>query len=926
MSRLLPPRTVLALLFAALSFLSFTLADTPAGYVSATIDGEQVLVRDNRRPALYTGNFGDCMGSSSINVTRFDAAYYKDNMTVLFHLEGDTALTEEAVMMYIGVYAYGESRFDLTFNPCSANIYSACPVKADVHIEASGIIPISQNDVANIPPIALSIPDFEGEAILRIFANTTQTEIGCFSAVVTNGSSFSQPASVGTILGLFTIVAMIASFATAIYGDHVPVMRKHYAHSLSVLVVFAVWQHIFFSGALSMNWPSVLVAFWSNYAWAGGMIYTESMQNTINNFIGSNKGNTSAVGAAGVGVPNSDLGGGYDIHQIYKRHIFPKALNIPGLIRRSKFNRVARQLEHSLAKRDLADSSDGFKWYGQPVKPGLPLPGNYSGFAGTLGQQNIPASNAFMTGFLWFLVLIASVAFAVVVFKFILEGLAKIKWIKNDRLAFYRTNYLGFTALAVLRTLFIGFFMIIFLCLFQFTYLASPGPVAVAVVAFLIMFIGMVSLSCYACYYRVKFGRYVSEPDRLNVEKRRVLKVVPWYGFSRASKDPRTEDKAYAGSLPWWRVRPASETEKSIHNDDDYTKKFGWLASRFRRTRWWFFVVWLLYEFIRACFLAGASGHPMTQVFGLLAVEFVAFIGIIILRPFEGQRLNILVVYMLGFSKVATVALSAAFDTNFNLARIPTTVIGVVIIVIQGILTIVVLVAIVIGAISSYMSVMRNREEFKPKRWVPIREKYFKHMDEKEKDIPTLPPPPPPRPVTPKGPYFSVNSMRRMAKIEDEDAEFVAEIRGDPIASQSTLASASRDAIGDIPSGRGRTASIRSNMSYSSLPYGARVHRASWSSRDFSEHNQGQDRRRSTYSMTFSPVDGSRPVSRMFQPMDTQFPGSRENVSSRPMTPVMSPAGIGESSSSRPTNQPKSGPVATPKASRGGYSSFGSDQ
>lgn len=43
-------------------------------------------------------------------------------MTVLFHLEGNSALLNESVMMYIGVYAYGQNRFDLTFNPCGANI------------------------------------------------------------------------------------------------------------------------------------------------------------------------------------------------------------------------------------------------------------------------------------------------------------------------------------------------------------------------------------------------------------------------------------------------------------------------------------------------------------------------------------------------------------------------------------------------------------------------------------------------------------------------------------------------------------------------------------------------------------------------------------------------------------------------------------
>lgn len=53
----------------------------------------------NRYPALYTGDFGDCMGGQSLlNLTSFDAAYYADNMTVLFNLAGTTNLRNETLM------------------------------------------------------------------------------------------------------------------------------------------------------------------------------------------------------------------------------------------------------------------------------------------------------------------------------------------------------------------------------------------------------------------------------------------------------------------------------------------------------------------------------------------------------------------------------------------------------------------------------------------------------------------------------------------------------------------------------------------------------------------------------------------------------------------------------------------------------------
>ena len=599
------------------------------------------------------------------------------------------------------------------------------------------------------------------------------------------------------------------------------------------------------------------------------MIYSDKMQNSINQLIGSNRGNTSVVGAAGIGAESDGIGGGFIISQIYKRafsDVFRRDVN--SLSGRLALSRT-KQLEHALAKRDgaLATAADGYSWYGSPIKPGLPLPGNFSGFAGTLAEENIPASNAFMTGFLWFLVLIVLIAASVIGFKWLLEGLSRTKLVKKDQLAFFRAHWLGFTGLAILRTMLIGFFMIVFLTLFQFTYKGSGGVTAIAVIVFLIFFIGLFGIAGYACFYRLRFGRYETVPNRLHLEKTKALGFIPWYGLD--TEKNRSENhgaKASAGSLPWWRVGYVNDDTQriSVHNDEDYIKKFGWLSARFRRSRWWFFACWLVYEFIRACFYGGAAGHPMTQVFGLLVVEFISLIIIIAMKPFEGVRLNALMVYVLGFSKVATLALSAAFDVRFNLPRIITTVIGIVIIVIQGILTILLLVAIVVGAISSYMSITRDHEGFKPKSWAPLRQKYFAHL---EKTAPDVPPPPPPEPEEPKEPYFSVASVRRVAKIEDEAEDNVAETN--PMASHASLAG---------PTSRGsRADSLLSQTSHHNVPFGARVHRASWSSRDFNSWNEAGDRSSQLMSR----------VGLQHKPSETSLSG--ENVSPLPQRSVRTP-------------------------------------
>lgn len=663
-------------------------------------------------------------------------------------------------------------------------------------------------------------------------------------------------------------------------------MRLHYAHSLSVGVVFAVFQHIFYTGALSMNWPSCLVAWWSNFAWAGGMINTSAMQSAINNLIGNNVGNTSSVGAAPAGSTQESLGGGYDLSQIYGRsmHVARAAMQrsashpmmrdlaseiySPFDLRRTE---PRRRFEHALARRDdIANASSGFPWYGHPVDNGLPLPGNYSGFAGTLAQEQLRVSNAFMTGFLWFLIALLVFVGSTVALKWLLEGLARLRWIKQHRLAFFRKHWRAYAVSVLLRTCFISFFMIMLLTIFQFTYESSGAVKGVAAAVFGIFFIGMPGLAIYACVYKKRIDGSRGIADNQRHEQRGLLAKVSV--LRKKSIGPRRDQEqgqsqqepgTKADSKPFWSswrniVQGDEAVHKSIHDDEDYTIKFGWLAARYRRSRWWFFTFWLLYEFVRAAFYGGASGYPLVQVFGLLIVEIIAFVFILWAKPFEGRRLNLLVVYCLGFSKVTTVALSAAFDVQFNLQRITTTIIGILIIIIQGFLVIITLIAILAGAATSYMSVSRNSEDFHPRKYAHARERYFDYLDRVVNDLPPEPkpeppPPPPPEPKTLRDPYFEMKAVRRMAKIEDEGDGFTEEPTAftDRDASGPNIDSrpgSPAAAAAASPANRSRAVSSAS-MRPGSLPYGARPHRKSWSTRDFDSWHRDETH------TPYSPID-----------------------------------------------------------------------
>lgn len=766
-----------------------------------------------------------------------------------------------------------------------------CPLNATIPIQAFALFQVGPQQVSGIPQIAYEVPDLEGFARIQIFANSSQTEIGCFQAVMKNGHSFSQPDSISTVLGIFTVVAIIASFATAAYGVSIPHMRNHYAHSLSVLVVFETFQSIFYSGALSLPWPSVLPAWWSNFAWAAGLVPSAGIVDSINPFVGVS-GNASQVGGAGSTVINNQ--GGLT-QQIYGRSL---ALDVASELYKRTPESVKDAI-NTLAKRQPYDPNDpyDYNWNGDPVQPGMPLPGDWTGFAGELSALSIPAPNAFIVALIWLLVVLGLVISLLVAFKYSLEGLVKLKWIKQDRLQYFRSHWTGYLSLAILRTLFIAFFSLITLAMFQFAIHGSAGPTAIAAVVFIIFMVGVGGLVIYAVHFRLRFSTFSVDPDRILLRRAKMMGFIPCVMPVRLSQLREEElGEKPAGSIPFvrWHFVDNDANRKNVHQDEPYVKRFGWLSARYRLSRWWFFALWLAYQFIRACFIGGAAGSPLAQVFGLFIIDILALVIIAALNPYEGQRNTALAVWLLAITRVATTGLSIAFLPDFNLNRIVVTVIGVVIIVIQCLLTIALMILIVLGGISSWMSLSRNREYFTSERLEGVRIQYFEHIARRATD---QPPPPKPQvesesnssdkfPELAKEPYFAVTSVRRTPKIEDEDDDYLAEMNPPPVPSVVSFAPGTAK-------GRPRTASVSSRHSVSSLPRAARVHRASWSSREFSQWQADQDRPNPTLVRRMSGGPGHLRSNSMKMASTLQGQASASSLRlgtpvplSRPMTPT----------------------------------------
>ncbi|KAK4232327.1 putative flavin carrier protein 2 precursor [Podospora fimiseda] len=804
-----------------LSLLAFaTLAHARKVEYSSGTDKHGVTrqLAADRYPALYTGDYRDCLGGKSLfNISKYDAAYYADNMTIVFHLEGSSNIENESLMMQISVDAYGTNRFDMIFSPCNLNIASLCPLTDSVPIRAWAEIRVGPQQIGGIPDIAFAIPDFEGATKLQIFANSSQTEIGCFQAVMKNGVTVSHPYVIVPFMGFFTVVAIIASFFTAIYGVSIPHMRMHHGHSLSVLVVFETFQEIFLSGALQVDWPSILVAWRTNFAWAAGFVWVHPFTEGLASFTGIT-GNSSQVGNAG-SILNK-IGSGDVVKKIYGR---PLIKEVSGAImkRSSDFN---------------PNDPWAYDWNGNPVEPGMPLPGTWPGFPGTLSGIHVPVADACLIGLIWFLIAVALVWVFILGPKILLEALAVIKWIQEERLSYFRSHWVGFIGQSLMRTIIIGFLPIMTLTIFQFSVKNTVGPVAVAAVVFFLMLMGLIAVVGYGCRSRIRNGKFSITKDRAMFYRTKIFLVPVW---ESNLKEHEVEIKSVF-SMPFYRIRHTYHDHPEAHMDHDFIKKFGWMSARYRRTRWWFLAYYLGYLFIRAAFLGGGRASPLAQIYGLLVLDIVNFFVMTILNPFESARNTAMGLYILNICRISTTGISIAFLPGFAVDRIITTALGIIIMVIHVFVVIALLILITLGALSARLSLLRNREEFSPHWLDKIRIRWFERMDERARDSWK-----PPRShvkklkeeelALPPQPYFSVATIRRSPKIEDEDED------NQTICDNDDSSSSSSSVVNDLESAQvkrcGRTVSIKSarRVSAGSLPRTGRQSRIFWSSREFGD-------------------------------------------------------------------------------------------
>lgn len=261
------------------------------------------------------------------------------------------------------------------------------------------------------------------------------------------------------------------------------------------------------------------------------------------------------------------------------------------------------------------------------------------GFSRYVEQLRVPSQNAFTTIFLISLIIIGSVVAISVVGKLLLD--LGFRFGKLPRkLRGVRLNYWSIMIGILLRIILVLFGTWSLFCLHQFRHGDSWAATLLAAIT-LALFTGVI-LS-------------------FTIQITRIAWQTNGFGQSNA---------------------------QILYHHKPHLQKFGLFYDQFKERFWWFFIPCLLYSFVKAFFIAFGDNHGLIQVIGCMACEFTLLTFLFTTKAYDGKQANV-VNMLISCVRLVSLIGTLLFVDLLGLRETTKTVAGVVLIVIQSLLSLI---------------------------------------------------------------------------------------------------------------------------------------------------------------------------------------------------------------------------------------------
>lgn len=310
-------------------------------------------------------------------------------------------------------------------------------------------------------------------------------------------------------------------------------------------------------------------------------------------------------------------------------------------------NFTKRSLESALlwARDDLKAGINGTTSNSEDTK----IMHTVKGIQGYVEELAIPNGNTFMTVLLIFAIVVAAITVSILLFKVVLESWALCGNFPK-RLTNFRKRYWWTLAKTITNLVLLLYGIWTLYCVYQFKNGDSWAAKTLAGVT-LGMFTGL-------------------------------LVFFTWKIWSIAHKFKKMEGDSSA-----------------LYENKEVWRKYSIFYENYKKSYWWIFVPIIVYMFARGCIIAGASGKGMVQVSGQLIVEALLLILLLWVRPFSlksGNWINIVIQVV----RVLSVVCILVFVEELGVAQTTKTVTGLVLVVMQAVLTALLAILIAVNAIT----------------------------------------------------------------------------------------------------------------------------------------------------------------------------------------------------------------------------------
>ena len=526
---------------------------------------------------------------------------------------------------------------------------------------ASGSQAVPSQYISQIPSIAFTIPDLEGDATLEL-KDSNGTNIACVSSEVSNGHTINTAIAKYVVGGIaasalaFSALGSIAHAGSA--GASAP--------SPSFGEVIGYFQTIATSGMLSVNYPAVYQSYTRNFAFSTGLVSWDQMQTVIDSFRRSTGGNLTDDSyhfLKGVDVVDSNTSNGTASGLFRRSLMFLRDVtaNVNGTsISINGYGGSGTSVSTSAgtvsSTASTATSSASATSSGQA---------DYyvSGIQAYVEELTIPKANTFMTVLLIFLCIVAAITVFILLFKLFLELFAMAGKLPKS-LESFRKRYWWRLAKTIVNLIMLIYGTWVLYCIYQFTLSDSWATKLLAGLTLAL--------------FTALLGFFV------------------------------------------WKISSKAHQFKKMHGDSSalFDNKEVWIKyslfyDAFKQGSWWVFIPAIVYMFARNAVVAAANGHGMAQAIGQMVVEGMMLLLLVFLRPYQRRSGNVINI-VIQTVRIISVICILIFVEELGFSQTTKTITGVVLIVVQsaltGLLAILLLVNAIIGCVKMNPHRKRRKE------------------------------------------------------------------------------------------------------------------------------------------------------------------------------------------------------------------------